>query len=141
MAARACPCRTGAPFEGGKGARILIFPVPGRNGQPEHPMRFIDQHIDVPRLGSFGTLRDDNWCGTATPASEPVRQAMREARRGLVLRPAESVEVARAELETYIIHPAFYEGPAALLAAEYLQGVLQSSPQIGPFKGFNLLQA
>ena len=95
-------------------------------------MRFTDKEVDVPRLGSFGTQRDDNRCGTVAPASEPVRQAMREARRGLTIRPAESVEGACAELETYVIHPAFYEGPAALLAAEYLRGALHIDPAEAP---------
>ena len=78
-------------------------------------MRPHDNNIDIPILGSFGTQRDDDRCGTVAPASEAVLGAMREARRGLIIRPADSVEEARQELETYVIHPAFYEGPAALL--------------------------
>ncbi len=46
---------------------------------------------------------------------------MREARRGVEIRPTSMVEAARRDIEAFIIHPAFFEGEAHALAAECLR--------------------
>ena len=61
--------------------------------------------------------------GTATPAGPEVREALREVRRGASLRVPETDDEIAEALDAYRIHPLFFEGTAAELAAEYLQAV------------------
>ncbi|PAP75297.1 hypothetical protein [Rubrivirga marina] len=73
-------------------------------------------------------------CGTVAPTTEAVLDAVREANGRRAVAPARTVEAAAAEVEAYLVVPAWAAGePAADVAAEVLRALHGVEPSRAPF--------
>ena len=66
-------------------------------------------------------------CGTVTPTTDALLDAVREAKGRRAIRPAETVDDAAREVEGFLVVPEWYAGE---LAADIATNVLQSVHQL-----------